>query len=73
MISAQTDPRDREGSWKEEWEAPTHIRQEGAKMFGLGFLKLFAVLIDDLLFSEEEENKRADAISQEEPEEDEET
>lgn len=37
-------------------------------MFGLGFLKLFAVLIDDLLFSEDEEKKQAEAISQEEPE-----
>jgi len=66
MISGQTDPRDREGSWKEEWEAFIHIRQKEANMFGLGFLKLFAVLIDDLLFAEDDEKKRAETVSQEE-------
>ncbi len=35
-------------------------------MFGLGFLKLFAVLIDDLLFAEDDEKKRAETFSQEE-------
>jgi|GEM_PF-3518571 len=36
-------------------------------MFGLGFLKLFAVMIDDLLFAEDEEKMRTEAISHEEP------
>jgi hypothetical protein len=37
-------------------------------MFGVEFLKLFASLIDDVLFPEDEEKKRAGIMRQEKPE-----
>jgi hypothetical protein len=37
-------------------------------MFGVEFLKLFASLIDDVLFPEDEEKERAEIMIQEEPE-----
>jgi hypothetical protein len=40
-------------------------------MFGVEFLKLFACLIDDVLFREDEEKERAEIIRQQVPEMDE--
>jgi hypothetical protein len=36
-------------------------------MFGVEFLKLFASLIDDVLFPQDEEKERAGVLRQEEP------